>query len=276
MPILTHCDKIFHSIFVAVINWLNKQMNELMLGRPPLTAPVGFPPRTSAQPQGALSSSAGHTLSSIRPSPSGVILQSQRHSLPLPTTTTGTAGLLGMPHPQLQHRVSKDHLFLCLSLSLSTLSPHLLIVKAISYHLQADHEFSLLYHFSFLCSLSLAVLLPSLKPLLVKVGSCQLHGRYWALWPAKRTSDNTRSYSEALVSRKVPFLFHLHCLPTLSLLIVQELQILPVAVKVRYVCTLYLSITPANPDSCTDDMILQNPNLPPPPIPIMHCHNNIR
>ena len=96
-------------ILDAVINWLNKQMNEQMLGRAPLATPVGFPPRTSAQPhvaQGALSSSAGHTLSSIRPSPAGgPILQSQRHSLPLPTTT-GTAGFLGVPRPQLQHRVS--------------------------------------------------------------------------------------------------------------------------------------------------------------------------
>ena len=81
-------------------------MNEQMLGRAPLAAPIGFPPRTSAQSQGALSSSTGHTLSSIRPSPSGPILQSQRHSFPLPTTT-GTAGLLGVPRPQLQHRVSE-------------------------------------------------------------------------------------------------------------------------------------------------------------------------
>jgi hypothetical protein len=106
--ILTHHKRIFCSIFLAVINWLNKQMNEQMLGRAPLTAPVGFPPRISAQPQGVLSSSAGHALSSIRPSPSGVILQSQRHSLPLPTTAAGTqVGLLGVPRPQLQHRVSE-------------------------------------------------------------------------------------------------------------------------------------------------------------------------
>lgn len=91
--------------------------------------------------------------------------------------------------------------------------------------------FSRCITFSFLCSLSSAVLLPFLKPP-VKVACFQLHGRYWVPWPARRTSDNTRSCFEVQPSRKVQSLFHLHCLLTLSLLIVQELLLVPAAVKV--------------------------------------------
>ena len=85
-------------ISLAVINWLNKQMNEQMIGRGPLVA-HGFP-RTSTHPAGMHAAPSSSTLSSIRPSPSGVTLPHPVHHLP-----TGTAGLLGVPHTQLQHRV---------------------------------------------------------------------------------------------------------------------------------------------------------------------------
>ena len=88
-----------HVCSLAVINWLNKQMNEQMLGRGPAASVPGFP-RTSTQP-GVPVAPSSSTLSSIRPSPSG--LPSHRY---LPTTASA-GGLVGSaPHTQLQHRVS--------------------------------------------------------------------------------------------------------------------------------------------------------------------------
>ena len=100
-----YCELAFRRLFMlihstispAVINWLNKQMNEQMLGRGPASVP-GFP-RTSTQP-GMHVPPSSSTLLTIRPSPPG--LPSHRY---LPTTAASAGGLVGAPHTQLQHRV---------------------------------------------------------------------------------------------------------------------------------------------------------------------------
>ena len=74
-------------------------MNEQMIGRGPLV-PHGFP-RTTTQSAGVHVVPSSSTLSSVKPSPLGATIQPAHH------LTTGTAGLQGAPHTQLQYRVIK-------------------------------------------------------------------------------------------------------------------------------------------------------------------------
>ena len=71
-------------------------MNDQMLGRGSVSVP-GLP-RTSTQP-GVYVAPSSSTLSTIRPSPPGL---APHHHLP---TTASAAGLVGVSHAQLQHRV---------------------------------------------------------------------------------------------------------------------------------------------------------------------------